>query len=299
MCEPFKTNSQIEWSPIWSLTNQSVKYLPTEYLYYYYQDQTNSSRFCYPDSNGNAAGNTLEEAILQGFFELVERDAIAIWWYNRLQKPAVSLASFDNPYFLKIREKYKRKQRDLWVLDLTHDLTIPTFAAISKKTCDKNESIILGFGCHFDANIAISRALTEMNQMLVSANHIENQPSQNIDSIFYEWLKYASTLQQSYLLPNTNQMSKTMTDYPFLTEGNLLADLHQCRAIVEKKNIEFLVLNQTRPEVGLSVVKVLCPGLRHFWTRFAPGRLYNVPVEMGWLKKPLNENELNPIPIFF
>ena len=38
------------------------------------------------DSNGCAAGNTVEEAILQGFLELVERDAYAIWWYNRLQR---------------------------------------------------------------------------------------------------------------------------------------------------------------------------------------------------------------------
>ena len=40
------------------------------------------------DSNGCAAGNTLEEAIVQGFLELVERDAYAIWWYNRLRRAA-------------------------------------------------------------------------------------------------------------------------------------------------------------------------------------------------------------------
>ena len=43
------------------------------------------------DSNGCAAGNTLEEAIVQGFLELVERDAYAIWWYNRLQRAEVDL----------------------------------------------------------------------------------------------------------------------------------------------------------------------------------------------------------------
>jgi ribosomal protein S12 methylthiotransferase accessory factor len=43
---------------------------------------------------------------------------------------------------------------------------------------------------------------------------------------------------------------------------------------------------------------VVVPGLRHFWARFAPGRLYDVPVKMGWLDKPLLESELNPIPIF-
>ena len=59
-----------------------------------------------------------------------------------------------------------------------------------------------------------------------------------------------------------------------------------------------LILEQTRPEIGLPVVKVIVPGLRHFWTRFAPGRLYDVPVKLDWLKRPLAENELNPIPMF-
>ena len=50
------------------------------------------------DSNGCAAGNTLEEAIVQGFLELVERDAYAIWWYNRLQRPELDLGQFDDSY---------------------------------------------------------------------------------------------------------------------------------------------------------------------------------------------------------
>jgi hypothetical protein len=29
--------------------------------------------------------------------------------------------------------------------------------------------------------------------------------------------------------------------------------------------------------------------------RFAPGRLYDVPVKLGWLDKPTLENDLNPV----
>jgi ribosomal protein S12 methylthiotransferase accessory factor len=63
--------------------------------------------------------------------------------------------------------------------------------------------------------------------------------------------------------------------------------------------MELLVLDQTRPDTGLDVVKVIVPGLRHFWARFAPGRLYDVPVHMGWRSQPIAEYELNPIPVFF
>ena len=85
------------------------------------------------DSNGCAAGNTLEEAILQGFYELAERDAFAIWWYNRLQVPAVDLSSFDHEYLASASDYYARYGRDLWMLDVTADIGIPTFVALSSR----------------------------------------------------------------------------------------------------------------------------------------------------------------------
>ena len=65
-----------------------------------------------------------------------------------------------------------------------------------------------------------------------------------------------------------------------------------------RAGLEVLALDQTRPEVGLPVAKVIVPGSRHFWARFAPGRLYDVPVRMGWLDAPRAEADLNPIAMF-
>jgi len=46
--------------------------------------------------------------------------------------------------------------------------------------------------------------------------------------------------------------------------------------------------------VGLPVAKVVVPGMRSWWARFAPGRLYTLPVQLGWLSHPKRESELNP-----
>jgi ribosomal protein S12 methylthiotransferase accessory factor len=75
-------------------------------------------------------------------------------------------------------------------------------------------------------------------------------------------------------------------------------DVRRCQRIVEARGMEMIVLDQTRPEIGLPVVKVIVPGLRHFWARFAPGRLYDVPVRLGWIARSTPEEELNPIPMF-
>jgi hypothetical protein len=58
------------------------------------------------------------------------------------------------------------------------------------------------------------------------------------------------------------------------------------------------VVDKTRPDFGLSVAQVIVPGLRHFWPRFGPGRLYDVPVAMGWKSVADAEAQLNPAPLF-
>ncbi|NER84776.1 MAG: adenylate cyclase, partial [Leptolyngbya sp. SIO1D8] len=76
-------------------------------------------------------------------------------------------------------------------------------------------------------------------------------------------------------------------------------DVLQCVEVVRRAGLEMLVLNQTRPDIGLPVVKVIVPGLRHFWSRFGAGRLYEVPVKLGWLSAPLAEAQMNPMPMVF
>jgi ribosomal protein S12 methylthiotransferase accessory factor YcaO len=56
-----------------------------------------------------------------------------------------------------------------------------------------------------------------------------------------------------------------------------------------------MVLDQTRADIGVPVVRVIAPGLRHFYRRFAPGRLYDVPVKLGLRDRPIAESDLNPI----
>jgi len=187
--EPFDASAEIEWSPVWSLTHQATRYVPTAFCYYGYGWQHNI-RFIRADSNGCAAGNSREEAILQGFLELVERDAVALWWYNRLKKPAVALSSFDDPYFQQLTGYYQATE--LWVLDLTSDLGIPTFAAISRRTNSATEAIILGFGAHFEPKLAILRALTELNQFLPAvSSHAKNGPN-NLAPDVADWWETAT-----------------------------------------------------------------------------------------------------------
>ena len=302
--DPLDEEAEIEWTPVWSLTAQEFKYLPTGYCYYGYPGFQEGAYYCWADSNGNAAGNTLEEAILQGFLELVERDSVCLWWYNQLQRPAVDLDSFDEPYIQDFRKRYRKINRDIWVLDLTSDLGIPVFAAVTRRTDKAEEEIMLGFGAHFDPRIGILRALTELNQLAAAAAARDGR-DEHSDEYFSDerweyqqhWMQTATLANQPYLVPNATT-PRARSDYEALWSEDLRDDILRCQDVVTQRGMEMLVLDQTRPDIGLPVVKVIVPGLRHFWRRLGPGRLYDVPVKLGWLEKPLAEEELNPIAVF-
>jgi oxazoline/thiazoline synthase len=294
----------IDWSPIFSLTTKSWRYLPT--LYTYFPSQVgNSARkgapYFYADSNGNASGNVIEEAILHGFLELVERDAVAIWWYNRLRRPGVDLESFNHPFFREFCTTYDRLDREVWLLDITSDVEIPAFAALSRLRNAAREDIVFGFGCHLDPELGISRALTEMNQMLaLSFGENEEQGiARGLDKELNEWFRTATTKSEPYLLPATTLPPSRRAKWNYVPSADLLEDIERCKSRVEALGLELLVMDQTRADVGMPSVKVVVPGMRHFWPRFAPGRLYDVPVKLGQMQHPLTEDQLNPRRMFF
>jgi ribosomal protein S12 methylthiotransferase accessory factor len=162
-----------------------------------------------------------------------------------------------------------------------------------------NEDIILGFGAHFDPCIAVMRALKEANQYLPSfrtgadgRTHYQSEPE------IIEWWQNATYESQPYLLPDQDSNVNDLGSYPTYAEFDVLADVNRAIDACARLGLEFLVLDQTRPDIGFPVAKVIVPGLRHFWRRLAPGRLYEVPVKLGWLNRPNMESDMNPISCF-
>jgi bacteriocin biosynthesis cyclodehydratase domain-containing protein len=292
---PFQPSTPIAWTPVWSLTAGAPRYLPTMYLFYEYPAAP-EQRYCPADSNGSAAGLTREEAMLQGLLELVERDSVALWWYNRVSRPAVALESLKDSWCGELTRSYRAMGRELWVLDITADLQIPACAAVSRRV-DTSEQLLVGFGAHLDARLAVRRALTEMNQLLAVV-HAARRGGKTLEAETASWLATATLAQHPHLRPGPFP-PVDISRFPRLASKDFRDDVLLCQRSVEERGMELLVLDQTRVDVGVPVMKVIVPGLRHFWARFGPGRLYDVPVALGWLARPRAEAELNPVAVFF
>jgi len=280
----FGEERSVDWSPAWSLTRQQVKFLPTAYCYFGYPFDP-AHDFCRPDSNGNAAGNDRHDAIVHGFLELVERECASLWWYNRVRRPRVDTASFDLPYSAAVRNLYGAIGRSVTVLDITADRHIPTFVALSRSEDPLRDDYTFGFGAHFDPQTAITKALTEMTQFLpvvVSGR----------DPVCF-LSGDTGKADTSFLMPDEQVAATTRCD--FSPAASRQQDVLSCTELVRSWGLEMLVLDQTREDVGMPVVKVVVPGMRSWWARFAAGRLYTLPVQIGWLGEPRTEANLNPL----
>jgi oxazoline/thiazoline synthase len=202
----------------------------------------------------------------------------------------VDLSQFDDSYVRDLQSQLAETGRRLWVLDVTSDLGVPCYVAILHWMQNGQENIEFGSGAHFDSRIALLRALTELNQFMsvgLMGGGTGEKPS--LDGTTPLHLQ-----DHPFLMPSGKPRVEPGSGAKFGPLDNTREQAIACVNIAARAGLDFLVLNQTRPDIEVPVVRVIVPGLRHFYRRFAPGRLYDVPVKQGWLDRPLLENELTP-----
>jgi ribosomal protein S12 methylthiotransferase accessory factor len=117
--------------------------------------------------NGSSAGNTLEESMLQGGCELVERHVCAVVDRTRPQTPTIDPASFTDPVLVELYEKFTRNGLTVWLKDFSLGLPVPTVAALvmDPGTFPHRSEIVFTAGTASSPQKAAIRALTEIAQL--------------------------------------------------------------------------------------------------------------------------------------
>jgi ribosomal protein S12 methylthiotransferase accessory factor YcaO len=160
--------------------------------------------------------------------------------------------------------------------------------------------VFFGSAAHLNPRTAISRAISEMSQLMLRQSipaHTDPKriPPQERDLV--HWILTQNIEHHSHLSPLHGE-TKTLSDYPSMASDNFLTDIQTCVGRLTHQGARVLVVNLSRPDINHSTVKLISPELRHFWSRLAPGRLYDVPVKLNWVNKCLPESEMNTIPYF-
>ncbi len=288
----------IAWAAARDLRGGRARYVATDFCYRS-SVEAHGSWTCPSDTNGCATGWNLEAATVKGFLELVERDAAAIWWFNRVRRPSLPPAVLELPALRAVSDWQDASRRRFHLLDLTSDLGIPVVAAVSYD--EDGLGIAVGFGAHFDPMGAAVRAAFEMAQfqlmIALSLGYRAQGRLREVDpgtAAAWAWYEEVSIRDETYLMPDPAAV--TAERWPV---GGASRELDTCLAVAERHGLEMLSVDMTRDSIGVPAVRVIVPGLRPAKPRFAPGRLFDVPVALKWRSSRCAEQDLNQRALVF
>lgn len=223
-------DDEIDWCEARSLLDGSARWLAAGSAWYGY-----SAGLPPAHSVGCAAGPTLEAAILAGLLELVERDALARWWHGMRAVPGVAEADGG------------------WLLALPHQLNLPVIVALAT---DASGVVVLGAAADVDGPRAAERARLERGQIAVlmaaERHGLIVDPADPLHARLANWRADDDIADSPWLRPSGELR---LTD--LVAAGGLPACLERLRAA----RLDLVVLDQTRPEIGVPVVRVVVPGL--------------------------------------
>ncbi|WP_305118614.1 YcaO-like family protein [Thomasclavelia cocleata] len=162
-------DSTLEWTEANVAGKEGKKYVPANYVYFPYRPIGKEISMVLPhDTNGLAAGNSINEALVHATYEVVEKDAFCIFWNNSTIYPNVNLDELKNNELIEIINILKTNNANVVIKDITTDIKIPSFAAILDCRKIEEPAFVYGSGTHLDPEIAILRAITEALQLRVS-----------------------------------------------------------------------------------------------------------------------------------
>jgi ribosomal protein S12 methylthiotransferase accessory factor len=208
--------------------------------------------------NGPAAGNCLEEAILQGLCEVVERHVGSVISYERRPTPIIDPDSVTDPAARELIEKFQKNGIILHLRDFSLDTGIPTVAALAydPATFPAESEIVFAAGTTTDPAKSLVRALTEVAQL---AGDFHRRTSYRPTLPKYESLEEAAYLMApGPVVP--------LESLPNLSRPNLKDEINLCLGALSALGLEVLVVETTHPQVNLPAVYVLIPGT-HFLDR--------------------------------
>ncbi|WP_027567932.1 MULTISPECIES: YcaO-like family protein [unclassified Bradyrhizobium] len=268
--------TEIAWIEGYDLLCREPCWVPWEVVHTDYTlPSSHSGEHFLSGTNGLASGNHLSEAISAAICELVERDAVALWHAQDMRVRSncrVDIASITDEDCRSLLDLYEQARMAPRLWDVTSDIGIATFICDIPATIgDPSGGLrrFRGTGCHPNRAIALARAMTEAAQTRLTY----------IAGIRDDLLDYTESAKDKLgaaLLDAASQAAeaRSFADTPDFYSDDVAADLRweltRLRAIGIERAI---VVDLTRPDLGIPVVRLVIPGLEWDCThpRYVPG----------------------------
>lgn len=278
----FTDERVIDWVPGRSLTRAETVWVPANLVFLPYKPGREEKRIAKGDSNGLAAGNNVEEAILHGVLELVERDALVIAEYNRLPMREIAPGGL-TAEMLAMLDRLAAAGYAHSLRLMPTDLPVTVVAAFLRSAADPADCSV-AVGCHLDPKLACERALTEAVQLL--------PPASNLD----DWRRLGDPGRYMERTPDPVDLGSI----PDRASPDLKANIATCVDSLRAAGAEVIVVDISLEGLPFPAVRVLAPGLQPLARdkdRRLSRRFFEVPVELGLRDAPLAPDEVRIWPL--
>ena len=245
----------LSWTPAYNLTRGREMLIPLNWFY-----EIN-------EFNGPAAGNTLEEAIIQGLSEVVERHVSALVSRQKLLTPTIDTASLISEPARELVEKFQGLGIKLFLKDFSLEMGLPTVGALAydPSTFPGLSEIVFTAGTAPDPEKALIRAVTEVAQLAGDFNTRANCLASGLP-------KFTELSQASYVTGDSDVV--TIHSLPNISSDNLKLEIETAVYSLANRGLEVYAVNITHPGLGVPAVYMIVPGA-HFRERAVAS---NVPL---------------------
>lgn len=249
-------DSEIPWVSGYDIMNDEEILVPANAVFH---PLAHSYKLLFrTNTSGLASGNELEEAIFHGLAEVIERDAWTMVEATRNTGPIIQ--NVGDGLAGDLLEKFSQAQVDVYLKDITSDIGIPTCAAVSDDIKLKDPTLLTtGMGTHTCAGVAVLRALTEVAQSRLTQIHGAREDTTVAD--FRKQIGYDRTKR---LNKHWFDTSKTRDFAEIESQDNIdfLDDIRHITGRLEDAGLNrAIIVDLTREEIGVPVVRVIVPGL--------------------------------------
>lgn len=202
--------------------------------------------------NGSSAGNCLEESILQGACELVERHVSAVVDRQETRTPTIRTHSLEDPVLRNLVGAFERNGVKLWLKDFSLDMPVPTVGALAydPSTLGMKSEIVFTAGTAASPVKAAIRAVTEIAQLAGDFETGSNYEASGLR-------KFTDLGEISWVVegPDTD-----LERLPCLERSDMLHEIEAFAQGLRAKGFTLYSVETTQPDLGVAANYNLVPG---------------------------------------
>lgn len=241
--------------------------------------------------NGPSAGNTYEEAALQGVCEIVERHVCSVINHSKIKTPLIDHGSVKDPVSIELIEKFQKHNIELYLNDFSLDTGICTVSAlaIDRSTFPEKSEIVYTAGTTPGPEKALIRAVTEIAQLAGDFNSNSNYVASGLPKpLSMEEVDYVTHPDQH----------TTIADMADLSDDNIRVEVENCIAALKNINMDVFMIDVTHEGLEIPALYTIVPGA-HFRERsmvrdvglFAAKLLMELGVDPEFIENKLSSIE--------